>query len=85
MGSLTRHDMPRRIFEDGVRWVEAIKQHQADTEAFARWAMSSPAHMDAFTQAWTIWHEVSTLSCEQRLYIEWLATRPRIAKKDPQQ
>jgi len=85
MGWLTRRDMPRRLFEDGVRWVEAIKHHEADAEAFACWAMNSPAHMDAFTQAWRIWHEVSALSREQRLRIELLARTPRTARKNRRQ
>ena len=81
MGWLTRRDLPRQLFEDGVRWVEAIKRHQADAEAFACWAMNSPEHMDAFAQAWRIWHEVSELSPEQRLRIEQLAQMPRVGRR----
>jgi len=39
MGWITWRDPPRRIFEDGVRWVEAIKSRCADAEEFACWAI----------------------------------------------
>jgi ferric-dicitrate binding protein FerR (iron transport regulator) len=61
MGWLTRRDPKHRLFEDGVRWVEAIKTHSADAEEFACWAMQSPQHVDAFRDAWFIWHDVRKL------------------------
>lgn len=73
MGWLISREMSHQIFEDGVRWVEAIKHQHADPEAFACWAMHSPAHMDAFRQAWAIWHDLHALSHEQRECIEKLA------------
>ncbi len=73
MGWLTWRETPRRMFEDGVRWVELIKHRQVNAEDFARWAMHSPAHMDAFRQAWLIWHDVRALSPDQREHIERLA------------
>ena len=70
MGWLTRRDPSRRIFEDGVRWVEAIKNHSADAEQFARWAMRSHAHIEAFREAWVIWHEVKDGSAHQPKVLE---------------
>jgi ferric-dicitrate binding protein FerR (iron transport regulator) len=61
------------LFEDGLRWVDAIKHREADAEAFATWAMQSPQRMQAFAQAWRIWHDLSALSDEQRDGIERLA------------
>jgi ferric-dicitrate binding protein FerR (iron transport regulator) len=70
MGWLMRREGPRRIFEDGVRWVDAIKHRRADAEEFVYWATLSREHMDAFLQAWTIWHDLHALSPEQRERIE---------------
>jgi hypothetical protein len=61
MGWLTGRTPTRQVFEDGIRWVEAIKNHTADAEEFASWAMRSPVHVDAFHEAWVIWHDVRDL------------------------
>jgi ferric-dicitrate binding protein FerR (iron transport regulator) len=61
--------------------VEAIKHHEADAEAFAVWAMQSPRRVEAFAQAWRIWHDLSALSREHWERIEKIAsvssTRPK--------
>jgi ferric-dicitrate binding protein FerR (iron transport regulator) len=76
MGWLTRRETPRRIFEDGVRWVDAIKQRRADPEAFVCWALHSRSHAAAFAQAWRIWHDLRALTPEQREEIERLSSQP---------
>jgi ferric-dicitrate binding protein FerR (iron transport regulator) len=70
MGWLTRRKPTRQMFEDGIRWVEAIKNHHADAEAFACWAMQSPEHVNAFREAWLIWHDVRELPRQQPEPIE---------------
>jgi ferric-dicitrate binding protein FerR (iron transport regulator) len=75
MGWLTRREPPRRVFEDGIRWVEAIKNHTADAEEFACWTMRSPVHVEAFHQAWVIWHEVKDLPKPET---EWVERTARI-------
>lgn len=63
---LESRDVHHRIFEDGVRWVDAIHHRGVDAREFVWWVTTSSAHMEAFCEAWTIWHELTTLSPEAR-------------------
>ena len=73
MERLVRREVQRRIFEDGVRWVDAIQNSEVDARQFVCWVTLSPAHMEAFFEAWTIWHDLRALSPEQRGGIERVA------------
>jgi len=66
MGWLTRRGPTRQVFEDGLRWVEAIKNHTADAEEFACWAMRSPEHVEAFREAWVIWEDVRKVGVRKK-------------------
>jgi ferric-dicitrate binding protein FerR (iron transport regulator) len=75
MGRLTRRETPQRVFIDGLRWVDAIKHHEADAEEFANWATQSRERMEEFARAWRLWNDLSALAPEQRECIERLAIR----------
>ena len=62
-----------RTYEEAVRWVDAIKHSRSRDSQFMEWATRSPAHIEAFFEAWTTWDDLEALSREQRERIERLA------------
>lgn len=65
----------RRMFEEGVQWVDSIKRRGVDAPRFLNWARRSPQHVEAFFEAWATWHDVASVSPRQRERIERLARK----------
>lgn len=64
MGRLEPCDVQHRIFEDGVRWVDALQHSGVDAREFVWWVTASPAHMQAFFEAWALWQDLRMLLSE---------------------
>jgi transmembrane sensor len=58
------------VFHEAVQWVEKIRRRRADEIEFLEWASRSPAHVEEFFHAWTIWDGIAELTPEMEARIE---------------